>query len=755
MADDHPFLFPIVIDDTSDTEARVPDCFRERQWMRLEKSSPEAIASRIAAVLNGAPIPSPVPINRFQPDKIAGKPATKKRLIIGVTAAILIAIGALFWQADRSDSPPNESNASPISAVSEVDELLVKVRQKLRDPNVGRPELEEAEQLINQAVELDDSNAEVWAAAASVDIHYIAFRFDSSPAQVAEARDHITRALQLDPDSYEARLAQVLYWAKGMDGLAKNCQRRRDVEISAQALLEENPGDSRALDVLALTLSFETASLPEALRLWERSTANSHFAPKALTNICYANILRGDYAQADHFLRRSVAIADTQDARVAEVLMNLHWWGDLDAAKAVLDRLEVQFESTQNEKLRWVTLATLRHGYFYDHIRDHPRFQALLARAEASPEHTPNPKTAVEPVDNSIAVLPFANLSEDSDNAFFADGVHEDLITTIAKVRDFHVIARGSTLRFRKSTQSLRSIGKTLGVSHIIQGSVRRAGSRVRISVQLINVATDRNLWTDTFDRDLDGIFALQSEIAQLIAQNLRIVISAGERTDLDAAPTQNLEAWQYFLKFRDLVSRTNDEQAGKINLLEKAVELDPTFATAWARIVPNYLGLYQRSGESDQSLYDKAIYALEQAKKLKPDSAEVYLAESMFTSDLDTKIDVLTKVVALDPGSVGAHRWLSRRYLEKGDYAKALTHIQDALRFDPLSEMFNYDLLQIYLETEQWSHARAVGEKVLGYTSRSSILGIRPGRVNPAAKTVRMSFKIIMKNRFTSLGCV
>ncbi|HSH09269.1 MAG TPA: hypothetical protein VK995_02705, partial [Oceanipulchritudo sp.] len=190
--------------------------------------------------------------------------------------------------------------------------------------------------------------------------------------------------------------------------------------------------------------------------------------------------------------------------------------------------------------------------------------------------------------DMSIAVLPLGNLSPDPDNAFFAAGVHEDILTNLSKIKALRVISRTSTAGYKDTTKNLMEIGKELGVRYLVEGSVRRADNRVRVTVQLINARTDQHIWAENYDRTLEDIFAIQSAIATEIAEKLQAVISPEEVEQLEKLPTSNLEAYDFFLRFRQLqrdsdsVGPAGDE---KIALLEKAVELDPEYAEAWAQL--------------------------------------------------------------------------------------------------------------------------------------------------------------------------
>src|SRR2546425_8766349 len=166
------------------------------------------------------------------------------------------------------------------------------------------------------------------------------------------------------------------------------------------------------------------------------------------------------------------------------------------------------------------------------------------------------PRVAAHKVDRSIAVLPFQNLSDEKENAYFADGIQDDLLTNLSKIGDLKVISRTSVMPYRGKTQNLRDIGKTLGVSNILEGSVRRSGNKVRVNVQLIDATTDEHLWASDYDRDLTDVFAIQTDLAQKITEALQAKLSPSERAQIERKPTQNNEAYLAFMQGQELFYR-------------------------------------------------------------------------------------------------------------------------------------------------------------------------------------------------------
>src|SRR5437879_2155971 len=238
------------------------------------------------------------------------------------------------------------------------------------------------------------------------------------------------------------------------------------------------------------------------------------------------------------------------------------------------------------------------------------------------------PRAVAHKVDKSIAVLPFENLSDDQANAYFADGVQDDVLTNLSKIGDLKVISRTSVMQYRGRPTNVREIGKTLGVSNILEGSVRRSGNRVRVNVQLIDANTDEHLWANDYDRDVTDVFAIQSDLAQSIAQALQAKLSAGEKSQMTRKPTENGEAYLAFVQAHDLSCAFEDFDKLKQSeqLYARAVELDPNFALAIARysqLESWIVHTFDRSAERRQ----KARTLAERALQLQPDLPEAHLA--------------------------------------------------------------------------------------------------------------------------------
>jgi TolB-like protein/Flp pilus assembly protein TadD len=236
----------------------------------------------------------------------------------------------------------------------------------------------------------------------------------------------------------------------------------------------------------------------------------------------------------------------------------------------------------------------------------------------------------------SIAVLPFENLSDDPENAYFADGVHDDILSSLAKISDLKVISRTSVRQYKEAARNLREIGQALGVAHILEGTVRRAGNRVRVNAQLINAQTDAHVWADTFDRELTNLFALQSELAERITAALRASLSAHERASMRIHPTSDLAAYELFLRARDLFHWSgvgdpleNGEKA--LRLIDQAVARDPQFALAYCLGSRLNAELYWFGHDRSRTRLNNAKTAADVALRLQPDLGDAHLALAFF----------------------------------------------------------------------------------------------------------------------------
>lgn len=266
--------------------------------------------------------------------------------------------------------------------------------------------------------------------------------------------------------------------------------------------------------------------------------------------------------------------------------------------------------------------------------------QAVSPQAVAPQDRATAP--AIKPVTaaidsvlvKSIAVLPFQNLSADVDNAFFADGIQDEILTGLAKIGDLKVISSASTRRYESTPTDLSLIRRQLNVANILEGSVQRVGDRVRIIVQLIDARTDNHVWAETFDRTLDDVFVVESEVARKIAKSLHATLTGGERTALAAKPTDNAEAYAAYLKGRALLVRSafdRDNGQRMIDAFQRAATLDPNFALAWGELAQQHVWMYWEGFDPTSARVELARTALHRAEALAPTSPQVALARGLF----------------------------------------------------------------------------------------------------------------------------
>jgi TolB-like protein/Flp pilus assembly protein TadD len=354
-------------------------------------------------------------------------------------------------------------------------------------------------------------------------------------------------------------------------------------------------------------------------------------------------------------------------------------------------------------------------------------------RAEVPPD--PEEVTEIsEPADTqkSIVVLPFVNMSSDPDQEYFSDGLSEELLNVLAQVKDLRVISRTSAFAFKGKDMDIPTIAAQLGVSHVLEGSVRKAGNDVRITAQLIEVATDSHLWSDAYNRNLENIFEIQEEISKAIAAELQVTLGTSANT---GNPTDNLEAWQLFLRGRNLYQNRGEAQLERsVSLLKQAVALDPGFAEAWANlaaasIVYGYgrdddFEVYYRDGrqaalraiEIDPNngfahavlglvnvgnlAWEDAMRELDRAIELNPNETNSLLWKGIALNGLgyvDQALAILLQAEQLDPVFTNLQNWLAITYENKGDFESARRCEQKILRLDPDFEQNDLGTYELY----------------------------------------------------------
>jgi adenylate cyclase len=298
----------------------------------------------------------------------------------------------------------------------------------------------------------------------------------------------------------------------------------------------------------------------------------------------------------------------------------------------------------------------------------------------------------------SIAVLPFESLSEDKANAYFAEGVQDEILTRLAKVADLKVISRTSTQHFKSSPDNLPQIAKQLGVMHILEGSVQKANDQVRVNVQLINAMTDAHLWADIYDRKLTDIFAVESDIAKAIADALQAKLTGSEKQMMAAQPTTDTTAYELYHKGRSFwEQRSGDNLQKAIAFYQQAIARDPNYALAYAGLANAYVILPFWAGVDRLDSNAKAKDAAGQALRLDPNLAEAHLALGkvyFWEIDLSSSLREYQRAIELKPNDASAHHWYGNDALAAlGRFEEAIAEGKHAVELDPLSPVINADL--------------------------------------------------------------
>jgi len=315
-----------------------------------------------------------------------------------------------------------------------------------------------------------------------------------------------------------------------------------------------------------------------------------------------------------------------------------------------------------------------------------------------------------------IAVLPFANLSSNPEDGYFADGLTEELIDRLCQVREIEVIARTSVMSYKKQEKKISEIARELNVGSLIEGSVRKAGNRIRVTAQLINGATEGHLWSSHYDKNLDDIFAVQSEIAEKVAVALKTQLLESEKKNLEKKPTENTEAYSNFLRGRELLrEQTEASLKQAIALFEKAIKLDPSFARAYVGIAECHTTLADDGYEPFDVSLSNVRSTVARAIDLDPDLPEAHAALSSmhFTEDdvLGSEAEA-RRALELNPSLPDPHWLLSEIAGLKGDPTEMVRQIEDAYHLDPIRPRFIWVLGVTYLWTGREQEALELWKK-------------------------------------------
>ena len=329
------------------------------------------------------------------------------------------------------------------------------------------------------------------------------------------------------------------------------------------------------------------------------------------------------------------------------------------------------------------------------------------------------PRASARNVEKSIAVLPFQSLSDEKENAYFADGMQDDILTNLSKIGDLKVISRMSVMSYRgDGVRNAREIGKALGVATLLEGSVRRAGNRVRVNVQLINANNDEHIWAEDYDRDLTDVFAIQTDLAQKIASALQAKLSPNEKERFDRRPTQNPDAYLLFIQAHDYANRPDmlpDTSLKAEQLFEQATKLDPNFALAFAGLSMVESWLYH-SSDPVPARREKARTAANEALRLQPDLPEGHLALgfSYYYGDRDYERALAEFEIAKRglPNEAQAYMAIGAIQRRQGRWVESTANLEKAAELDPKNSSVVLNLGYNYMSTRNFEAADKIFDR-------------------------------------------
>jgi TolB-like protein/Flp pilus assembly protein TadD len=337
---------------------------------------------------------------------------------------------------------------------------------------------------------------------------------------------------------------------------------------------------------------------------------------------------------------------------------------------------------------------------------------AILVFQRLRPNVSPAVSSSLE---KSIAVLPFDNLSRDPDNAYFSDGIQDEILTKLAGVGDLKVISRKSTAKYKSTPEDLKTVARELGVAHILEGSVQRAGDKVRVNVQLLDARIDTHLWAKSYDRELKDVFAVESEVAQEIADTLQAKLSPSQSNALAAAPTRDPEAYDLFLK-----GEYEEHQAESVldpepfdraqTLYRQALARDPNFALAYARLAHSRLYWHWFIGALTSAQLAEVKSDIDRALTIAPALPDAHLALGEFYywgyRDYDAGLRELDRALELQPSSSNSRNLRAAIYRRRGEWKRSLAEFDRAAELDPRDPQISFNIGLNYLVLRRWSDA-------------------------------------------------
>jgi TolB-like protein/Flp pilus assembly protein TadD len=347
----------------------------------------------------------------------------------------------------------------------------------------------------------------------------------------------------------------------------------------------------------------------------------------------------------------------------------------------------------------------------WDPLRGDPRFEKLVEESKKPVVLEP-----LQPVPSGIAVLPFENLSADPENAFFTDGVQDEILNNLAKIADLKVISRTSVMQYKSGAKrNLRQIANELGVAHVVEGSVQRAANRVRVSAQLIDAKTDAHLWANSYDQPLDDVFAIQSEIAKAIAGQLKAKLSPSQSKALVIAPTHDTEAYDLFLKGEYEERQAESTYKGETYdraaaFYQQAVTRDPSFALAYARLAYNRIFRHWYVKRMTPTQLEEVKSDIERALAIAPDLPDAHLALGLFhywgRHDFDPAVREFDRAIELQPSNSVSLEFRAAIYRRRGEWRRALAEFERGIELDPRDVWKSDNIGSDYLALRRWRDA-------------------------------------------------
>jgi len=587
------------------------------------------------------------------------------------------------------------------------------------DPRRSKENYDKARSAFKHALQLDPTLAEAHASAGLVAMNYDwdwpvaeqelrrAIALDANQAlfydwyaeylmsvgRTEESLSNIERARELDPFSIiiNSDFGKLLFYSRRYD----------EAEAQLKATLRMDPDFGQAHWFLALTYvakhRFDDGIAESSSQ--DRTGIGTSGWGRGLSAYTYA--MAGRKREAEQIIEK-IKKSFTPSENVGMMLAYIGL-SDKDRALACLE---------QDYENHFVTIVSLKANPLYDPLRSEPRFIELMRRVHLAPGGSAASEVAPE---KSIAVLPFENLGDDKEHALFADGVQDDVLTKLAKVADLKVISRTSVMQYR-GKQDPREIGRALGVSHVLEGTVRSYNAKVHVNARLVDTRTDTDVWGEEYDRDFNEVFAIESELAQSIANQLGAKVSAGETLAMQERPTQDLVAYDLYTRARNLVLAATfadnvrrDYLLQAADLLNQAVTRDPSFFQAYCQLAQVHDRIYFRGYDHTPERLALAETAVQAASRLRPNAGETHLAraENLYAGHLDydgalAELDVARQAL---PNDVRIFHLVGSIQRRQGHWDESTRNLERAVALNPrdLEEVrqiaISYDFFRRYTE--------------------------------------------------------